>query len=86
MLESQKVQERSPQTNQTHIYKQLQRIEPLKIKCYCYRADRTLCPLRLRDIPDERHVSRFESHSFDRNGHLKCTRSRTGMTGRVDQN
>jgi hypothetical protein len=26
--------------------------------------------LRLRDFLDERHVSRFESHSFDCNGHL----------------
>jgi hypothetical protein len=25
---------------------------------------------RLCDFPNERHVSRFESHSFDRNGHL----------------
>jgi hypothetical protein len=25
----------------------------------------------LHDFPDERHVSRFESRSFDRNGHLK---------------
>jgi hypothetical protein len=41
MLESQNVQERPPQTGQTHIYKQSQRIEPLGTIGCCLRTDQT---------------------------------------------
>jgi hypothetical protein len=58
MLESQNVQEPSPQTGQTHIYKQPQRIEKLGINyCYC-RADWT----RRSNWPDADTTSGRVSH------------------------
>jgi hypothetical protein len=72
-------QERGPKAGQTCIYRHPLKIEPLGSRFRFARADRTRrsnwpdavsVRSHLHDFSNERHVSRFESRSFDHNGHL----------------
>jgi hypothetical protein len=62
----------SSRSQPTSIYRSPQKNRAAGSRNSHTRGDRTRHSVRLlhRDLPDKRHVSRFESRSFDRNDHL----------------